>query len=74
MNKEISIQWVPSVKGRHSRYSYEMKVIKSNHPKYIAGSRFDFGFFSLATSEGYKIISYPSDKSPKRGKGFVVNS
>ena len=54
--KTIIVQWVPE-----ATYGYEkaMRVISSKHPRFIVGSRFDYGFFSIATDEGYTIISLP---------------
>lgn len=59
MTKLIIVQWVPE-----TTYGYDkaMRVIKSNHPRFTEGSRFDFGFFSIATDEGYTIISFPIGK------------
>lgn len=54
--KTIIIQWIPSSEGA---YKMEMRVIKSNHERFIEGSRFDFGFFQIATMEGCTIISLP---------------
>jgi len=38
-----------------------MRVIISDHKRFIPGSRFDFGFFNIATDEGYTIISLPKE-------------
>jgi hypothetical protein len=56
--KNIIVQWVPE-----SDYGYDsaMRVIKSDHQRFVAGSRFDYGFFDIATDEGYTIISLPMD-------------
>lgn len=56
--KEIVVKWVydTNIHGK------EMRVISSNHPRFIKGSRFDFGFFDIATDEGYNIISFSSGK------------
>lgn len=37
-----------------------MHVIASDHERFIVGSRFDFGFFTIATNEGYTIVSLPA--------------
>lgn len=55
--KTIIIQWVNC--DPKTGYSEEMRVIKSSHPRFVKNSRFDFGFFSIATKEGYTIISLP---------------
>lgn len=50
--KTIVVKWVPE----------EMRVLASDHSRFTVGSRFDFGFFEIATDEGYTIISLPLDK------------
>jgi hypothetical protein len=55
--KEITVQWV--LNDPDDLYPMEMEVVKSTHPTYKVGSRFDFGFFQIATDAGYKIISLP---------------
>ena len=56
--KTIVVQWIPVKEGIHGK---EMRVIKSDHKRFVQGSRFDFGFFRVATDEGYLIISFPID-------------
>ena len=56
MNKTIVVQWV---KEDQWGYGKAMRVVGSDHPRFTAGSRFDFGFFDIATDEGYQIISLP---------------
>ena len=60
----IIVQWVPET---DFGYGKAMRVIKSDHPRFVAGTRFDFGFMSIATNEGYTIISLPmqTDDQPK---------
>ena len=58
--KNIIVQWVPE---QEFGYEKAMRVIKSDHPRFVEGRRFDYGFFSIATDEGYTIISLPIDKS-----------
>ena len=57
--KTIIVKWVFEEKYG---YGTAMKVIESNHKRFINGSRFDFGFFNIATEEGYTIISLPMDE------------
>jgi hypothetical protein len=65
MDKTIIVRWVKE----DSLYGKCMKVVESNHKRFTVGSRFDFGFFSLATEECYTIISLPlNKKSVKRNK------
>ena len=56
--KTIIVRWVKC----GGMYSFEMRVIESNHPQFVKGERFDFGFFTVATNEGYTIISLPLDE------------
>jgi len=55
-NKTIIVQWV-----KEDTYGYgkAMRILSSNHERFIEGTRFDFGFFNIATDEGYTIISLP---------------
>lgn len=57
--KTIVVKWV-----EETTYGYDkaMRVIISDHERFSAGTRFDFGFFSIATDEGYTIISLPMDE------------
>lgn len=56
--KLIVVKWVPET---GLGYDKAMRVVESNHPRFIVGSRFDFGFFKIATNEGYVIASLPMD-------------
>jgi hypothetical protein len=31
-------------------------VIESNHPRFVAESRFDYGFLQIALAEGYNVL------------------
>jgi hypothetical protein len=62
--KTITLQWMAS--PHSSIYDYDMIVTKSNHPKFVVGYRFDFGYFNIATKEGYKIISIPPKIDPSK--------
>lgn len=53
----IIVKW----KTEDSHYGNAMIVIESTHPRFTKGSRFDFGFFKVATEEGYTIISLPPE-------------
>lgn len=59
MTKAIIVKWVPE---EDYGYGMAMRVIESNHERFVNGSRFDYGFFSIATIEGFTIISLPFDK------------
>lgn len=54
--KTIVVQWVPEAEFGHEM---AMRVIASGHPRFVPGSRFDFGFMKIATKDGYTIISIP---------------
>ena len=54
--KTIVVEWI---KEEEWGYGKAMNVIASDHEKFIAGTRFDFGLFGIATDEGYTIISIP---------------
>lgn len=54
--KSIVVQWV---KEDEWGYGKAMRVTESSHPRFVVGSRFDFGFFDVATVEGYTITSIP---------------
>jgi hypothetical protein len=53
--KTIVVRWVPEP----GMYGKAMRVILSDHPRFTVGTRFDYGFFGIATDEGYVIISHP---------------
>lgn len=56
--KIIIVKWVPEKKWG---YGKAMRVIESNHERFTVGTRFDYGFFGIATDEGYTIISLPME-------------
>jgi hypothetical protein len=60
--KTIIVQWVPETGWG---YDSAMRVLASSHERFVNGSRFDYGFFSVATKEGYTIISLPMQGSSK---------
>ncbi len=62
--KTIVVKWVEE---KDFGYGMAMRVIESDHPRFVVGSRFDFGFFNIATMEGYKIISLPMEVSENVG-------
>lgn len=57
--KYIVVKWV---KEDQFGYGKAMRVVASNHPRWTVGHRFDFGFFGIATDEGYVITSFPIDE------------
>ena len=54
--KYLVAQWRPE----KSHYNMALYVVCSNHPRFIDGSRFDFGFLNIASCEGYTITILPS--------------
>ena len=58
--KTIVIRWV----RENSEYGKAMKVVESDHKRFSRDTRFDFGFFEIATDEGYTIISLPMRAEP----------
>lgn len=57
--KTIVVKWILEEEYDYGR---AMIVIESNHERFVKGSRFDFGFFNVATDEGYTIISLPMEE------------
>ena len=55
--KTIIVRWI---KEDDFGYGMAMQVISSDHPRFIEGSRFDYGFMSIATEQGYTVISLPN--------------
>ena len=58
--KTIVVRWVPEAAFG---YGKAMRVIVSDHPRFTVGHRFDFGFMSIATDEGYTVVSIPMPPS-----------
>ena len=56
--KTIVVKWV---KEEEFGYGKAMRVIESDHERFSKGTRFDYGFFGIATDEGYTIVSLPMD-------------
>jgi len=61
--RTIVVQWIFD---RNIQYGKEMRVVESDHPRFRPGNRFDYGFFDIATSEGYSIISLSAGQPPVR--------
>lgn len=59
--KYITVQW--QTEDIKWGYGKAMIVICSNHPRFINGSRFDFGFLDIASCEGYVITVLPSEET-----------
>ena len=59
--KIIIVQWVVCSPELYKLFGYktEMRVIHSTHPRFVAGTRFDYGFNGIAIEDGYTIIQLP---------------
>ncbi len=57
--KYITVQW----QLEKSPYKKAMRVICSSHPRFSEGTRFDFGFLSISSYEGYTITVLPSEET-----------
>lgn len=57
--KTIVVKWI---KEEEFGYGKAMRVIESDHERFSKGTRFDYGFFNIATEEGFTIISLPMDE------------
>ncbi len=55
--KKIILKWV--ARSNETGYTKEMRIIYSNHERFVEGSRFDFGFLSIASTDGYIIEILP---------------
>lgn len=55
--KKIVVKWFATQNDK--MYAKEMRVVYSNHERFVTGSRFDFGFLSIASNEGYIIEVLP---------------
>lgn len=51
-DKFIRCVWVVE---REFGYGKAMRVVRSDHPRFSVGTRFDFGFLNIAIEEGYRI-------------------
>lgn len=63
--KRILVKWVKSDADYNRIYGgKEMRVVESTHPRFSAGTRFDWGFCTIATSEeGYTVEIQPGELS-----------
>jgi len=64
--KTIVVKWVKEEVFGYGRYGKAMRVIESDHGRFSNGTRFDFGFFVIATNEGYTIVSLPMEGTVDR--------
>jgi len=55
--KKIIVKWVST--EQLDIHAKEMRVVSSNHERFVTGSRFDFGFFRIASGQGYIIEMLP---------------
>lgn len=61
MKKKIIVQWFKCSEEKKKMFGYdnEMYVVDSNHPLFVFGTRFDFGFIERASEDGYIIELIP---------------
>lgn len=57
--KYIVVQWQPE----EGMYHKAMRVLVSNHPRFLEGTRYDFGFLEISSCEGYTITVLPSKET-----------
>lgn len=62
MSKLIIVRWVEENDNLNPLYDSAMRVIESDHKMFVKGAWFGFGFFNIATEEGYTILSLPRKK------------
>lgn len=55
--KKIIVKWMEC--NPKTGYTKEMRVVYSNHKRFVTGSRFDYGFMGIASDEGYIIEVLP---------------
>lgn len=55
--KSIVVQWLETPGDKN--YAKTMYVVKSDHHRFVDGSRFDYGFMSVATDQGYRVTVLP---------------
>ena len=56
MSKRIVCEWIEE---KEFGYGKAMCVVESNHPRFAVGSRFDWGFASVAGCQGYTLEILP---------------
>jgi hypothetical protein len=55
--KKIVVVWIENEGDK--MYGGEMRVMYSNHERFVKGTRFDFGFMRIAMAEGFIIEVLP---------------
>jgi len=63
--KIIIVQWIVCSRELYKQFGYknEMRVIHSTHPRFVTGTRFDYGFNGIAVEDGYTILQLPVETS-----------
>jgi hypothetical protein len=51
-------------------YRTALRVVTSSHPRFPMGSRFDYGFMSIAIEQGYTITVLPSEEILAENSGI----
>jgi len=55
--KKIVVVWVETVNDPF--YDREMRVVYSTHERFVKGTRFDFGYMTIAGKDGYIVEVLP---------------
>lgn len=53
---KIVCEWIEE---KDFGYGRAMRVIRSDHPRFVVGSRFDWGFATVAGCQGYSLEILP---------------
>lgn len=52
---------VAQLERENSEYGSIPEVVISNHPRFVMGTRFDYGFLHIALDEGYTVFFIPRE-------------
>jgi hypothetical protein len=66
--KAIKCEWI--YEDPKWGYGKAMSVIESNHPRFTVGSRFDYGFMSIANGQGYTVTVLPVPAALSKGESW----
>jgi hypothetical protein len=57
--REIVVRSKKVADGSQDSSGRRIDVVRSDHPAYVKGSRFDYGFAKKALGEGYTVVFLP---------------
>lgn len=66
---EMVLDWVEPYQSYGSGI---LKVIQSDHPRFVEGTRLDWGFLSIALEQGYRLFLYGKDLQKWSDDGYNV--